>query len=642
MGIKDLGTSIKQARMLAGLTQEQLSEGICTPLSLSRIETNKAGIRPETFQLLMQRTGRNCSVFPAFVSQTAFKEFLTLESAFFAISAGNPQEAYQQLKKLSTAQELKNNPYFYQKFQLAQVYVQLLSDNIDYKQLLKVLTGLLKITHPQFYIEKFPDSLLSVVDIRLLLALCEVFLHTGHEKLCLIYCDRLEHYLLQDSISFVDKIFFCAMSAIYRFEALLALEENTETCFDILNRLYHACADSHVPDILPQLYARLGLCLYAQGKTEEAVRIFKICYFSARSANHVFSAILYKRLKKFLNIELLTETEQAELLSLANCPWLNISQCPSIFMDDSAAKYSYRLGDIIRDLRVEKGITLASLCHGLCSKSTLSKIENNSLTPRKFLSNALLERLGLNGDLLHTYCNAKEFQIYELEHKCVYNSSLHTPEGTENVKRYLHELQLLLPESNSLIKQFSCSLQAAIMPKSEKSSEEYRRLVLEGLHATIPDFSETTSFPLLLSHNERILLNKLSINHFHRGQRVQAIRHLYKLLEYFEQNDIMALEKERNFPVTLSILCSYLYQEKRYAEILSLKPHISDASLQRKYNYLDKIFLYYSQALAETGKVSESVIYAKYSCALFSLNNEERISGEFATAFHDDFGIILY
>ena len=75
MSIQNAGKTIRDARMRAGLTQEQLSYGICSVLSLSRIENNTAGISPVTFQTLMTRAGAPSEIYPMFKDRTDFDCF---------------------------------------------------------------------------------------------------------------------------------------------------------------------------------------------------------------------------------------------------------------------------------------------------------------------------------------------------------------------------------------------------------------------------------------------------------------------------------------------------------------------------------------------------------------------------------------
>ena len=69
MSVRNAGKTIREARIKAGLTQEQLSEGVCSVLSLSRIENGSAGVSPVTFQALMAHAGAPCEVYPIFASR---------------------------------------------------------------------------------------------------------------------------------------------------------------------------------------------------------------------------------------------------------------------------------------------------------------------------------------------------------------------------------------------------------------------------------------------------------------------------------------------------------------------------------------------------------------------------------------------
>ena len=86
MSIRNAGKTIKEARLKAGMTQEQLSEGICTVLSLSRIENGSSGVSPVTFQALMAHAGAPCEVYPIFASRTDFDCFYSLKRARYFIT----------------------------------------------------------------------------------------------------------------------------------------------------------------------------------------------------------------------------------------------------------------------------------------------------------------------------------------------------------------------------------------------------------------------------------------------------------------------------------------------------------------------------------------------------------------------------
>lgn len=88
---------IREARLKAGLSQEKLSEGICSTLSLSRIENGTAEVNPSTFQALMAHAGAPCEAFPIFANHTDFDCFYTLKKARFYLDCWHLNEAYEEL-----------------------------------------------------------------------------------------------------------------------------------------------------------------------------------------------------------------------------------------------------------------------------------------------------------------------------------------------------------------------------------------------------------------------------------------------------------------------------------------------------------------------------------------------------------------
>ena len=100
MGVRNAGKAIREARIKAGLTQEQLSEGVCSVLSLSRIENGSAGVSPVTFQALMAHAGASCEVYPIFANRTDFDCFYTLNRARFYLGSWQLDYAFKELNKI--------------------------------------------------------------------------------------------------------------------------------------------------------------------------------------------------------------------------------------------------------------------------------------------------------------------------------------------------------------------------------------------------------------------------------------------------------------------------------------------------------------------------------------------------------------
>lgn len=59
---------------------------------------------------------------------------------------------------------------------------------------------------------------------------------------------------------------------------------------------------------------------------------------------------------------------------------------------------NYKLGEYIRQRRLDLGLTQEQVCAGICESVTLSRVENGKQTPSRNRINAILQRLGLPDD----------------------------------------------------------------------------------------------------------------------------------------------------------------------------------------------------------------------------------------------------
>lgn len=88
----------------------------------------------------------------------------------------------------------------------------------------------------------------------------------------------------------------------------------------------------------------------------------------------------------------------------------------------------YAVGNIIREARKRKGLTQEEICHGICSVSALSKIENGSMNPTLKTMRSLAERAGLSPTAIDFCVSKADLKKYQLElkilHKIYHNEDL--------------------------------------------------------------------------------------------------------------------------------------------------------------------------------------------------------------------------
>lgn len=632
MGIENIGAAIRTAREKAGLTQSQLSEGICTPLSLSRIETNRAGVRPEVFQLLMQRTGQNCSIYPAFKNRNAFLAYMALEDAAYVLETGNPALAEEYLKKIQDWYSVLEDGQLTQRFGMLQVKMQLMMENCDYGMLLKKTEQLIRLSCQDFWIGKELSGLLSITELELLLNCCEILTAVGRTEECIAYSEFITDYLRQKRISFREKNHYMAVAAIRHCDALLLKGQDVTDFVRELEKLYDECTKTQTSAILPQLYFRIGLC-YHRLKRDGAYRIMRISYLAERARCSVYSVSMYRYADKILGKEFLDDVERGRVLSVPVISWIPF-QLERKTYDTDSGEYPYRLGDIIRDSRRVKGLTIAKLSEGLCTKSTLSKIENNESLPGKALCDALLQRLGMNGDIFYSYCDSVDFQIYELQRHCVDCVNLHTKEGNIRAEKMLDEITEI--DSNKLYKQFCTSLRASILLNASVKMEECRELLQKAFCMTQPEFCEYNFGEKPFTYNELTILNKMAFTYWDEGKNIQATQLLYQILFYLEKNKYTMQMKDFIFPITMAVLCRILYREKHFGELIELEKYYKRPELLRGGSSLEKVLIYYSQALGENGYIEKALQYAQYAAALLWIGGKRKNAERFQKALKEE------
>ncbi len=75
------------------------------------------------------------------------------------------------------------------------------------------------------------------------------------------------------------------------------------------------------------------------------------------------------------------------------------------------------IGDVLRRCREGKGITQEKLCSGICSVSTLSRIENGQQYPTRNVLTKLAERMETEEILYDDYVGDYDFEVYDLSTK---------------------------------------------------------------------------------------------------------------------------------------------------------------------------------------------------------------------------------
>lgn len=269
----------------------------------------------------------------------------------------------------------------------------------------------------------------------------------------------------------------------------------------------------------------------------------------------------------------------------------------------------YNIGYYIRRIRQEKGISQEALYEGLCSRSTIHRIESGKQQPTMFTAIHLLQRLGLDENSFLVPLGPQDFEICNLKKEIVaLNAQFQFEQALERIDR----LEKLVAPKEKLAQQFLLRSRAlaGYWQDGKRLPYDYpiqRRMLLDALEITHPDFDLEKIERCLLSIEDIKSLNQIAITYSETGDRRFAIRIYEQLLRYPGQN-LLNIDALLSVVPMLHYNCSRLLGlEKRFEEELEVAQ--TGYEICVKYNkarMMGGLLLNMACALHELGRQEES------------------------------------
>ena len=269
----------------------------------------------------------------------------------------------------------------------------------------------------------------------------------------------------------------------------------------------------------------------------------------------------------------------------------------------------YNIGYYIKRIRQEKGISQEALYKGLCSRSTIHRIESGEQNPNFFTAINLLQRLGLDESSFLIPLGPQDFEICNLKKEIVaLNAQFQFEQALERIDR----LEKLVAPKDRLAQQFLLRSRAlaGYRQDGERLPYDYptqRQMLLDALDITHPDFDLEKIERCLLSIEDIKSLNQIAITYSETGDRRFAIRIYEQLLRYPGQN-LLNIDALLSVVPMLHYNCSRLLGlEKRFEEELEVAQ--TGYEICVKYNkarMMGGLLLNMACALQELGRDEES------------------------------------
>lgn len=255
---------------------------------------------------------------------------------------------------------------------------------------------------------------------------------------------------------------------------------------------------------------------------------------------------------------------------------------------------NYPIGRLIAEMRNRQGLSQEELASGICSVSTISKIENGAQMPKRKVYEALLQRLGMTPRNCTAYVSEKEMKrcVLEVEIEGLMGEGKYDQAkmalahyvmdqcGTEHfdisdILMRIEEQQKLNQEPGEglsrLEAQYALYQLAVLVQKQQKDRMQALALCERAGQMTMPKFSlEKLPKLRLLSRQEIGILFRTAVLLYETGDRRRAKSLLYDLKEYMELRMVDPEEKLHMYPEMMRLLSHWMGEDGRFDRQLEL------------------------------------------------------------------------
>lgn len=260
-------------------------------------------------------------------------------------------------------------------------------------------------------------------------------------------------------------------------------------------------------------------------------------------------------------------------------------------------------GELLQFCRKIQRVSQCDLCSGLCSVSTLSRIENGEIEAPVLLEQALLQRLGVDSDRFELLLGEEEYEYFA--QRQIIEDALHR----EDILRAEREIACYqeMTGQDKLHQQYVKFQQAKLvilkLRKLETQKEavncteqgQERRFLAASAKQLLKESLELTI--LECPRQRHMLLSKTEIEILMTAVQQYDLEKIVCVEEFVKKYELLEL-KEKIYPLIQLEKAKRLLDRGKYAEALEeLREGIAIAKISMSYLYCAELHFLYAKAL---------------------------------------------
>lgn len=301
-----LGDYMKARRIELGLTQEELCEGICEPVTISRMENGRQTPSRSRINALLQRLGLPDDRYFALLSQNEVK----IDELQKEITSCNiRRDTKRGLKKLHELEELLDPDDHVTRQFVLRVRASLGWIDGDTvrpytpTEQLDMLMDAIQLTAPNFALDEIERHLYSLDEIKVINAIAVLLCGCGqHDRAIRIY-DQLLRYIRRHNANILQSGGLLPFVA-YNYARVLDADRQYEAALELAELGRQACVQYGTYQCLPAILSVMAECYHFVGRDSDSEKLYLQAYYTAQSMEDTdVIAVARREMKQYLGIE---------------------------------------------------------------------------------------------------------------------------------------------------------------------------------------------------------------------------------------------------------------------------------------------------------------------------------------------------
>jgi transcriptional regulator with XRE-family HTH domain len=283
MAIYEIGNLIRDLRTARGLSQEKLSEGICSPQTLSRAESGTTILTYPNLTAIMQKLGASTNdYFDSFMSAQEYECYKKRNEVNSLLDKRKLNEVELLLREMSEDIQFQtglNRQFYLSSFAFYKLCMA--GDPMNNESLTPILNLLqeaIRITIKKFDMDKIREYLLTLEEMKIINRLALAYLHSGDVDMGIKLLYELKFNMETLYKDHAEKMELYTM-VLYNLSVYLGKQDRHVDVIDICDFGIKVCRETKVLSVLPFLIFNKAYAYYEIGQKELCLPLLKQSYY---------------------------------------------------------------------------------------------------------------------------------------------------------------------------------------------------------------------------------------------------------------------------------------------------------------------------------------------------------------------------